>query len=91
MLKIKLPNKVEKTLKRIPARQQKQIFTKIEALCLDPEPRGSRIIRGGLAPYRRIKVGNYRVIYFVEDDTLHIVVIDKRNDERVYRQINRLS
>lgn len=91
MPKIKFPNKVEKTLKKIPAKEQKRNFTKIEALRIEDKPRGSWAIRDGSTPYRRIKTGNYRFIRSVEDDTLHIAVIDKRNDGRACQQISRLS
>ena len=85
MLEIKFSSKVGKALKRIPTGQRKRISTEIEALYFDSEPKGSRVVRGGWTSCRRIKVGNYRVIYLLEDDMLHIAVIDKRNDERAYR------
>ena len=86
MLKINLQDKAEKALKKIPVSQQHRIVTKIEALRYNPEPPGSRLLTGNLDLYRRIKVGKYRVVYFVEDNTLHIALIGKRGD--VYRRMS---
>ena len=42
-------------------------------------------------PYRRADIGEYRIIYRVESDTLLIPLIGKRNDDDVYKRMKRLE
>ena len=46
----------------------------------------------GYAPFRRLKSGEYRVIFFIDaaTGTLHIPVIGKRNDDDIYKHIARM-
>ena len=37
----------------------------------------------------RADVGEYRIIYTVENDTLNVFVIGKRNDAEVYKKLKR--
>ncbi len=39
----------------------------------------------GHKPLRRIRVGNYRVVYYIENETLFIAFVWKRNDDEVYK------
>ncbi len=48
------------------------IGTAISALAVDPNPPDA-FIRGN---YRRLRIGAYRVMYVVEDDTITIERID---------------
>jgi mRNA interferase RelE/StbE len=42
-------------------------------------------------PYRRADVGEYRVIYSHNEDRVRIVLIGKRNDDEVYRDLKRMN
>ena len=37
------------------------------------------------------RIGEYRIIYRIQEDILKIALIGKRNDAEVYRQLERLS
>jgi len=39
--------------------------------------------------YHRADVGEYRIIYSVQEQTLEILLIDKRNDDQIYKQLKR--
>lgn len=88
MLEVRFQNKAEEELKKIPVKQRHRIFAKIEELCQNSEPPGSRQLTGKLKLFRRIKVGDYRVVYFVEDNTLHITLVGGRGN--VYQKAKRL-
>ncbi len=62
-----------KELEALPAAIVGRIFPKIEALTSDPRPRRSKKLRGELALWR-IRIGDYRVIYSI-DDSEHVVDI----------------
>ena len=41
-------------------------------------------------PFKRVDIGEYRVIHHADKDTLHVVVIGKRNDGDIYRRLRNL-
>jgi mRNA interferase RelE/StbE len=54
----------------------------IALLAEDPRPPASRPLRG--RPAWRVRVGDYRVIYTIEDDVLLIVVVTLGHRRDVY-------
>lgn len=62
----------------------RRIFPKIEALGQDPRPSGCRKLVGTPNLWR-IRVGDYRVVYSIEDDVLTIEVIAVRHRRDAYR------
>lgn len=74
----------EKDLRRIQKSRIPTILETIEALEENPRPAGCRKLVGSESAYR-IRVGDYRVIYTIED-TIRIVEIDRiRHRKDVYR------
>jgi len=69
-------------------KHQRQIIAKIQELRDNPEPLDS-IAMKGKKEYRRADCGEYRIIYRVDDDTLNVAAIGKRNDDEVYRKFFR--
>ena len=45
MLEPNFHKTVEKFLKKLPAKQAKQIFTRIQELCLNPKPNDSELMK----------------------------------------------
>lgn len=56
----------------------------IEALANAPRPTGVEKLRGHQLRYR-IRIGDYRVIYDIEDAIVTVVVIDAGHRRDVYR------
>lgn len=56
----------------------------IQALAEDPRPPGSLQLSGGDGEFR-IRVGDYRIIYDVQDDELIILVLRVGYRREVYR------
>lgn len=75
--------------KKFPSKHRNQIGKKIEALRHDPMPQDSIILQGKMRQFRRADVGEYRIIYRVEGNTLFIGAIGKRNDDDIYRRMTR--
>jgi mRNA interferase RelE/StbE len=72
----------------LPPKQFRQVIRKVFALLEEPLPHDSQALSG--YPYRRADVGEYRIIYAVDKDVLRVVIIGKRNDGEVYRDVKRL-
>ena len=88
MLKINLSKDAERFLRKVPGKHAKQIALRLQELMTGPDA-VSTIELKGYAPYRRAKSGEYRIIFFVADDTLHVPLIGKRNDDEVYQLLRR--
>lgn len=66
---------VEKVMRRLPANLVQRLDRAIRALASDPWPRGSKKLVGHENLYR-IRVGDWRISYAVEDDQLIVLVIE---------------
>jgi len=60
-----------------------RIFPKIEALALNPRPRGCKKLRGELALWR-IRIGDYRVIYSIDDAKKVVDITAVRHRSKAY-------
>ena len=87
MLKINLSKDTVKFLKKLPAKQAKQIAKKIMELRENPFLNDTKKLQG--VPYLRADSGEFRIIYFVKQETLHVVLVGKRNDGEVYKKMLR--
>jgi mRNA interferase RelE/StbE len=68
----------------LPREVQRRIVDKLEALADDPRPVGVKaLVNGG--GRLRLRVGDYRVIYRVEDAHLVVLVITVGHRRDVYR------
>jgi mRNA interferase RelE/StbE len=70
-------------LERLPAKLVERIFPKLEGLASEPRPAGCKKLKGGQREWR-IRVGDYRMIYMIDDDTLLVSVIRIRDCSEVY-------
>ena len=61
-------------LGRLPARDQRRVQEALVALRENPRPRGCAKLRGSTDAYR-IRIGDYRAIYDVDDDEQAILVL----------------
>jgi mRNA interferase RelE/StbE len=65
----------EKDLRRLDAAIRRRVLRSIDALTVNPRPVGCHKLYGSENAYR-IRVGDYRVIYTIDDDIL-IVAIER--------------
>jgi mRNA interferase RelE/StbE len=56
----------------------------IALLAQDPRPPASRPLKG--RPGRRVRIGDYRIIYTVADDVLLVVVVTLGHRREVYER-----
>ncbi len=87
MLKINLSRQASKKLQKLPSKQGKQVATKINALKINPYPQDYVKLKG--YSYHRVDIGEYRIVYHVEGEILEILLIEKRNDDEVYKKLKR--
>ncbi len=82
--RIEFTRSAERDLRKIDRSRIAQILGKIEQLQVCPRPEGSKKLAGADRTYR-IRVGDYRVVYEVEDEVLLVLVIRVGHRKDVYR------
>jgi mRNA interferase RelE/StbE len=73
---------VYKQLKNIPERDYRKIIASIAALANNPRPPGCKKLKG--RPGYRIREGNYRIIYEINDNILTVSVIEAGDRKEIY-------
>jgi len=81
--KIRVKQSAEKELRKLSKKELIKILDKIEDLSDNPHPAGS--IKLTNEEKYRIRVGNYRVLYKVEDDILTVFVVKVGHRKQIYR------
>ena len=76
MYHIRFKKKAQKDLFKLPSAVIKKIVLSIDGLAINPRPEGSKKLKGSDENLWRIRIGNYRVIYVIED-TIKVVEVRK--------------
>lgn len=84
---IQFSHRAAKEFASLHADVQERLVPKIDSLGIDPRPRGCTKLEGSLKNAYRVRVGDYRLVYTIDDENsvLEIVRIGHRRD--VYRGI----
>ena len=82
--KIIVKKSVSKDLKKIPSKDIKRILSAIQDLAETPRPPQSKKLSG--QERYRLRQGNFRILYSIEDDKLIICVIKVGNRRDVYKK-----
>lgn len=73
-----------RTIQSLPRDLRERICEKIDSLAENPRPHGVKSLQGSQKGHLRLRVGDYRIIYRVENDRLlvTIVTVGHRRDGR---------
>jgi len=72
-----------KELEALPTKDRRKIITRIEGLASEPRPHACEKL-SGLDQYR-VRQGDYRVVYSVDDDVKVVLVVKVGRRRDVYR------
>jgi mRNA interferase RelE/StbE len=76
--------RARRELERLPPQIARRALRRLESLAIDPRPRGARKLHGA-ADLFRIRSGDYRIVYRVDDDHGVVDVIAIRHRADAYR------
>ncbi len=81
---VELEHRATVSLSRMPRHDQRRINEKLDGLTVNPRPSGAIKLTG--AEGWRIRTGDYRIVYLIED-TIRVVTITKIDHRKdVYRR-----
>jgi mRNA interferase RelE/StbE len=83
-----LSNDARSFLERLQPKQFKQVANRIFSLQRDASPQDAKHLSGHPG-YRRIDSGEFRVCYTQAGNVIKVTVVGKRNDDDVYRRLDR--
>ena len=81
--KLQIKPSAVKELESLPAKDRQRIATRIRGLATNPRPSGSEKLSGH--ELYRVRQGNYRILYSVEDASGYLVVVKIGHRRDVYR------
>jgi mRNA interferase RelE/StbE len=74
----------ERDLRRLPGTLFERVNDRILSLRDDPHPHGVRRLVGALEGWR-IRVGDYRILYQIDDDAQTVTVVRVKHRREAYR------
>jgi mRNA interferase RelE/StbE len=85
-----LTNDAKKFLDKLPPKQFKQIAVSMIELINNPFPHDYKHL-AGYPGYYRIDCGEYRICYKVIEKHIYVPCIERRNDNAVYKKLDRIQ
>jgi mRNA interferase RelE/StbE len=84
--RVELTARAERELDALPDRIFRQVRRRIDALAIDPRPRGSRQLEGSVGLWR-VRSGDFRIIYQIQEKRLLVLVVRIGHRREVYRGV----
>ena len=86
MYNVVIKNQALKQLEKLPLKTLEAIHAKILLLEINPRPDGCKKLKSfaGAVSIYRVRVGDYRVIYTVEDNVLTVIIVKIGHRSEVY-------
>lgn len=81
--KVEIKKSAVKEIKGLPSAILKKVLAKIESLSDDPRPQGS--VKLSAEEKYRVRLGDYRILYAIEDKALIIYIVKVGRRKDVYR------
>jgi mRNA interferase RelE/StbE len=88
MYAVELKPQAAKFIAAQPKKMQRQLIAHIEALAVNPRPAGSKVLYAKEKLYR-IRSGNYRIIYQIQERKLLVIVVRVAHRKDIYRHLGK--
>lgn len=82
---VRLKGTAAKEYHRLPPDVQRRVVEALVGLESNPRPQGARLLSGELQGLYRIRIGEYRIVYQVDDVERVVSVVRIRPRGRAYR------
>jgi len=85
--RIEIKRSAAKALKEIPKANRKRIVEKIDSLAESPPNPDTTKMKGD-NPFHKVRVGDYRIVYEIQEDVLVILVIKIGHRKDIYKNLS---
>ena len=86
--RVELTHPARKELGQLPPKDRVRIVAAIDLLQENPRPPKCRVVQAAPKGTCRVRVGDYRIVYVIQDEVLLITVVRiVRGNERTYKGI----
>jgi mRNA interferase RelE/StbE len=76
---------IQKQLDNLPSNIQERVYDKISQLAEEPRPDGVVKLKGYDNEYR-VRIGDYRLVYEIQDEKLIVLIIQCKHHRDVYKK-----
>jgi mRNA interferase RelE/StbE len=76
-------------IRKLPKDVQRRVVAKAEALANDPRPPGCKKLEG-LENLYRVRAGDHRIVYRIDDGILLVLIVTIGNRADVYERLRRM-
>ena len=83
---VELTSTAARQLRKLPLAGRKRIGAAIELLKANPRPPKAKLLKGRLKNLYRVRTGDYRIIYQIQDDKLIICVVAIGDRKDIYKR-----
>ena len=80
--KIEIKKSATKEIEKLPKSILKRVIEKIQSLRTEPRPHGCKKLTAD--EKYRVRVGDYRILYRIEDEVLVVIVVKVRHRKDIY-------
>jgi len=85
--RIEIKRSAAKALKKIPKANRKRIVEKIDSLAESPPNPDTTKMKGN-NPFHKVRIGDYRIVYEIQEDVLVMLVIKIGHRKDIYRNLS---
>lgn len=83
---IEITDKIEKKITKLPKKDKERIIEAIDSLIENPRPDNCKKLKGNnKPPLYRVRAGNFRIVYSIQDEILLILVVEVGHRKDVYK------
>lgn len=82
---ILLNRKIRKFIENIEEKEKKRLKLKLQSLSENPTPLEVKKMRGAYRNLFRVRMGDFRILYFIDNDVQEIIVVKIDKRKKVYR------
>ena len=81
--RVELRKSAAKEVAAVPLGDRRRIVDRIAGLATDPRPDGAILLKGSEA--YRLRQGDYRIVYTIDDDRVVVTIVRVAHRREVYR------
>jgi mRNA interferase RelE/StbE len=82
---VEISKAAKRQLRKLDQQAQRRVADRIDSLAENPRPSGVVKLTGVTPPVHRVREGQYRILYTIEDDQLIVLVVRIAHRSEAYR------